>query len=82
MEPSIAASDAPAALKCDLCDKNFESKRYLGQHKRWHHQDQDKVIKPPAPDYTDVANLTCKLCSRVFNLICGLKSHMRSHDLE
>ena len=36
--------------------------------------------KPQPP--VDIADLTCKICSRVFNLVCGLKSHMRSHDIE
>ncbi|MED6271878.1 hypothetical protein CHARACLAT_024743 [Characodon lateralis] len=64
---SLFHTDTDASLKCEFCEKVFNYKNNLIQHRRTH---------------TGERPFSCETCGKSFSKSCNLKVHMRTHTGE
>jgi len=70
----MVSHDATLKVKCNLCNKEYKTQKYLNKHM--------KLLHPERPYNKDIRPYTCTYpgCSKSFRQSQSLKDHMVSHD--
>jgi len=72
-------------LKCNICDRIFDSQETLSQHKLTHVKSLSNDEKPMAPSASPLANLNstgavCVYCKQVIENELQFKEHFKKHN--